>query len=194
MISDDCSPDGTFAEIEAAVRDYRGPYRIVLNRNARNEGVSGYLSKLANMSRGELLVVAVGDDDVSVPERCGRLVECWNARGRCVDLIASDLVEFDRSDPEAGRIAPTDLGRYTGVGDAMRALLVLKLALLMRTKGVKLDYRLRMFLYAACPFVYWPFFVALALVRRRVELRVKTCLACLWLHLYGRPPFAGYCE
>jgi glycosyltransferase involved in cell wall biosynthesis len=287
LISDDCSPDGTYAAIEAAVRDYRGPHRIVLNRNARNVGISGHLSQLARMAHGELLVVAAGDD-VSVPERCERLVECWNARGRRVDLIASDLVEFDNPDAQAGRIAPTELGTYAGfddwararpwlvgaahawsrrlferfgdmlpgamaedqimtfravmtggayslreplvryrrgglsgkrrwrtveqfiarvqqttrfglveseqfqrdadvagVGEGMRALLVPKLAreryvrdvfaargfgaklgLLARTKGVKLGFRVRMFLYAACPCVYRPFFALRTLLRR----------------------------
>jgi len=287
LISDDCSPDGTFAAIEAAVRDYRGPHRVVLNRNARNVGISGHLSQLARMAHGELLVVAAGDD-VSVPERCERLVACWNARGRRVDLIASDLVEFDNPDPQGGRIAPTELGGYAGfddwaraqpwlvgaahawsrrlferfgdmlpgamaedqimtfravmtggayslreplvryrrgglsgkrrwrtveqfiarvqqttrfglveseqfqrdadvagVGDGMHALLVPKLAreryvrdvfaargfgaklgLLTRTKGVKLGFRVRMFLYAACPAVYRPFFALRALAKR----------------------------
>jgi glycosyltransferase involved in cell wall biosynthesis len=287
LISDDHSPDGTFAAIEAAVRDYRGPHRIVLNRNERNLGISAHLSQLARMSHGELLVVAAGDD-VSVPERCERLVDCWNAQGRRVDLIASDLVEFDNPDPQAGRIAPTDLGSYSGfddwararpwvvgashawsrrlferfgdmlpgamaedqimtfravmtggayslreplvryrrgglsarrrwrtveqfvarvqqttrfglaeseqfqhdadiagVGDAMRVLIAPKLAreqyardiftvrgigkkfgLLMHAKRVKLGFRVRMFLYAACPFVYRPFFALSALVRR----------------------------
>ncbi len=119
LISDDCSQDDTFSAIEAAVRDYRGPHRLVLNRNERNLGISGHLSQLARMSHGELLVVAAGDD-VSVPERCDRLVTCWNALGRRVDLIASDLVEFDNADPQAGRIAPTDLGSYAGFDDWAR--------------------------------------------------------------------------
>lgn len=287
LISDDCSPDGTWAAIEAATRDYRGPHRLVLNRNEQNMGISGHLSKLARMSRGELLVVAAGDD-VSTPERCERRVACWNAQGRRVDLIASDLVEFDNPDQETGRIAPTDLGAYksfddwaraqpwvvgaahawsrrlferfgdmlpgamaedqimtfravmtggayslreplvryrrgglsakrrwrsvddfiarvklttrfglveseqfqrdadiAGVGDAMRARLVPKLArehyaddvfaarsfaakcgLLLRTPDVKLGFKVRMFLYAACPGVYRPFFALRALVRR----------------------------
>ncbi|WP_043287399.1 glycosyltransferase family 2 protein [Paraburkholderia oxyphila] len=291
LISDDCSTDGTWAAIEAAVRDYRGPHRIVLNRNEQNAGISAHLSKLAAMSQGALLVVTAGDD-VSVPERCTRLVDCWNALGQRVDLIASDLVELEpaaasvsaavshATDHEAGRIAPTDLGQYknfddwarerpwvvgashawsrrlferfgpmlpgamaedqimtfravmsggahslreplvryrrgglsgkkryrtveqfvarvklttafglveseqfqrdaqlAGVGEPMRALLVpklarehyardvfaargfgAKLALLLRTPGVKMGFKIRMFLYAACPCVYRPFF------------------------------------
>lgn len=287
LISDDCSTDGTWAAIEAAVRDYRGPHRIVLNRNEPNAGISAHLSKLAAMSQGALLVVAAGDD-VSVPDRCARLVDCWNAQGQRVDLIASDLVEFEPASDDAGRIAPTDLGQYknfddwarerpwvvgashawsrrlferfgpmlpgamaedqimtfravmsggayslreplvryrrgglsgkkrfrtveqfiarvklttafglvesdqfqrdaqiAGVGEPMRALLVpklarehyardvfavrgfgAKLALLLRTPGVKMGFKIRMFLYAACPCVYRPFFALRALMKR----------------------------
>ncbi|MCG5075696.1 glycosyltransferase [Paraburkholderia sp. RG36] len=291
LISDDCSPDGTWGAIEAAVRDYRGPHRLVLNRNEQNAGISAHLSKLAAMSQGALLVVTAGDD-VSAPERCARLVDCWNALGQRVDLIASDLVEFDPASPDSGRdsglIAPTDLGQYkcfddwarerpwvvgashawsrrlferfgpmlpgamaedqimtfravmsggayslreplvryrrgglsgkkrfrtveqfiarvklttafglvesaqfqhdaqiAGVGEPMRALLVPKLArehyardvfavrgfgaklgLLLRTPGVKMGFKIRMFLYAACPCVYRPFFALRAWVKR----------------------------
>lgn len=292
LISDDCSSDGTFAAIEAAVRDYRGPHRVVLNRNEKNAGISAHLSQLAAKSQGDLLVVTAGDD-VSSPERCERLVACWNAHGRKIDLIASDLEEFEGAkgqqgkDGEAGRIAPTDLGQYrnfddwarerpwlvgashawsrrlferfgpmlpgamaedqimtfravmsggavslreplvryrrgglsgkkrlrtveqfiarvkqtnafglvesaqferdadiAGVGDAMRALLVPKLArecyvrdlfaargfgerlmLALRRPHIKLGFRIRMFLYAACPSVYRPFFALRALVK-----------------------------
>lgn len=41
-----------------------------------------------------------------------------------------------------------------------------KAALFARTPGVKLGYRIRMFLYAAWPGVYRPFFALRALVRR----------------------------
>lgn len=287
LISDDCSADGTWAAIEAAVRDYRGPHRLVLNRNEQNAGISAHLSKLAAMSQGALLVVAAGDD-VSVPERCTRLVDCWNALGQRVDLIASDLVEFESASPDAGLIAPTDLGQYrhfddwarerpwvvgashawsrrlferfgpmlpgamaedqimtfraimsggayslreplvryrrgglsgkkrfrtveqfiarvklttafglaeseqfqrdaqiAGVAEPMRALLVpklareryardvfaasgfgAKLALLLRTRDVKTGFKIRMFLYAACPCVYRPFFALRSLLKR----------------------------
>ncbi|MDR3097059.1 MAG: glycosyltransferase [Paraburkholderia sp.] len=297
LISDDCSTDGTWAAIEAAVRGYRGPHRLVLNRNERNAGISAHLSKLAAMSQGALLVVAAGDD-VSVPERCARFVDCWNALGQRVDLIASDLVELapaagadagPDASPDAGRIAPTDLGQYknfddwarerpwvvgashawsrrlferfgpmlpgamaedqimtfravmsggayslreplvryrrgglsgkkrfrtveqfiarvklttafglveseqfqhdaqvAGVSEPMRALLVpklarehyardvfaargfgAKLALLLRTPGVKTGFKIRMFLYAACPCVYRPFFALRAWMKSK---------------------------
>jgi glycosyltransferase involved in cell wall biosynthesis len=94
LISDDCSTDDTSGEIQRAVGDYRGPHRIVTNRNERNEGISAHLSRLARMSSGELLVVAAGDD-VSLPDRCARLVDYWLSEDRRPDLIASDLIDLD---------------------------------------------------------------------------------------------------
>ncbi len=37
IISDDCSRDGTYAAIEATVRDYTGPHRVITRRNTVNE-------------------------------------------------------------------------------------------------------------------------------------------------------------
>lgn len=116
LISDDASPDGTFDAIQAAVAGYDGPHRIVLNRNPQNLGISAHLSALAGMAHGELLVVAAGDD-VSVPERCERVVETWLAHARRPDLIASDLIALDGEGHTHGRLAPTDLSAYRGVDD-----------------------------------------------------------------------------
>jgi len=118
LISDDASSDDTFNVIQQTVRDYTGPHHIVLNRNAQNMGISAHLSKLARMSHGELLVVMAGDD-ISVPQRCTRLVQTWLAHERRPDLIASDLMELDGGDGNTapGLIVPTDLNAYHGFDD-----------------------------------------------------------------------------
>jgi glycosyltransferase involved in cell wall biosynthesis len=116
IASDDCSPDGTFDVMADVVRRYAGPHRVILNRNEKNEGISAHLSKLAGMSRGELLVIAAGDD-VSKPERCRRLVEFWLAHNCMPDLIASDLIELDAQGDTHARVAPTDLGGYRSFDD-----------------------------------------------------------------------------
>ena len=69
LISDDASGDGTFEAIQSAVAGYAGPHRVVLNRNEANVGIGAHLSRLAAMSKGELLFVAAGDD-ISLPQRC----------------------------------------------------------------------------------------------------------------------------
>lgn len=111
IISDDCSRDGTYAAIEATVRDYTGPHRVITRRNTVNEGISAHLSRLAGMAHGELLFVAAGDD-LSAPDRCERVVQFWLEHGRQPDLIATDLTSIDDAGDAHGRVTPDDLGRY----------------------------------------------------------------------------------
>jgi len=116
IVSDDASTDGTYAAIEAALRDYRGPHRVSARRNEQNEGITAHLSRLAGLARGELLFVAAGDD-VSAPERCGRVVEYWLAHEKRFDLIATDLVDIDDTGRVHERIAPDGLDAYRSFDD-----------------------------------------------------------------------------
>jgi glycosyltransferase involved in cell wall biosynthesis len=116
LISDDASSDRTFVAIEAAVRGYSGPHRVVTRRNASNEGISAHLSRLAEMAHGELLFVAAGDD-MSAPNRCERVVEYWLEHERRPDLIATDLADMDETGAVHERMAPTDLGTYRSIDD-----------------------------------------------------------------------------
>ena len=116
IVSDDCSGDGTWDAIEAALAGYAGPHRIVRNRNPRNLGIGAHLSHLAALARGELLFVAAGDD-VSLPERCERSVAAWLAAGRRPDLIASPLVDIDDAGRRHGELRPSDLSAWQGAAD-----------------------------------------------------------------------------
>lgn len=116
LLSDDASTDGTFASIEAAVAGYAGPHHVILNRNPRNLGIGAHLSHLVSMSHGELLVVAAGDD-VSMPQRCERVVDAWLATDRRVDLIASALDDLDERGRVRERITPSDLASYRDAAD-----------------------------------------------------------------------------
>ena len=116
IVSDDGSTDGTYAAIEAAIRDYRGPHRVIARRNDENEGISAHLSRLAGIAQGELLFVAAGDD-VSAPERCERVVDHWLAHERRFDLTATDLADMDDAGVVHERIAPDGLDTYLGFDD-----------------------------------------------------------------------------
>lgn len=116
LISDDASADGTFAAMQAAVADYRGPHRVELLRNPVNLGIGAHLSHLAERARGELLFVAAGDD-VSEPQRCETVVAAWLAAGRRPDLIASALRDLDAQGRLGGLIQPSDLATYRGPAD-----------------------------------------------------------------------------
>jgi glycosyltransferase involved in cell wall biosynthesis len=116
IVSDDASDDDTWQRVESAVAAYRGPHRLRSNRNAHNLGIGAHLSHLAQMAEGDLLFVAAGDD-VSVPERCERVVQAWLAGGGKVDLIASALIDVDDNGSEHGLIMPADLQSYRSLDD-----------------------------------------------------------------------------
>jgi GT2 family glycosyltransferase len=116
LISDDASRDGTFAAIEAALANYSGPHRVIARRNETNQGISAHLSQVAQMAQGELLFVAAGDD-MSVPNRCERVVDFWLARDRRPDLIAADLADMDEAGNVHERVSPTELDTYRSFDD-----------------------------------------------------------------------------
>ena len=116
ILSDDASADGTFAAMEAAVAGYTGPHCIVLNRNRQNLGIGAHLSHLVSLSKGEMLFVAAGDD-VSLPQRCERVMKAWRASGHRLDLIAAALIDIDEAGHTGAVITPSDLATYHNAAD-----------------------------------------------------------------------------
>jgi glycosyltransferase involved in cell wall biosynthesis len=85
ILSDDCSPDRTYAIMQEMAAEYRGPHQIRLNRNERNLGLGGHFSKVLSISRGEIWLGSASDD-ISDPLRVEKIVEAfrWNPRAQCV--------------------------------------------------------------------------------------------------------------
>ena len=116
VISDDASGDATWDAMQRAVAGYAGPHRVLLNRNPANLGIGVHLSRLVELSHGELLFVTAGDD-VSLPGRVARTIAAWEATGRRVDLIASPLIDIDADGRAHGELRPSDLASYAGAAD-----------------------------------------------------------------------------
>ena len=68
VMSDDASADRTFEIMREKAAAYRGPHRIVLNRNEKNLGIVPHVEKVMSLASGEIIVENAGDD-VSVPHR-----------------------------------------------------------------------------------------------------------------------------
>jgi glycosyltransferase involved in cell wall biosynthesis len=116
VVSDDASDDDTWAQMQAATAGYAGPHTLVLNRNPANLGIGAHLSRLVELSHGELLFVAAGDD-VSLPQRVETVVAAWLASGRRLDLIASALTDIDAAGAAHGLIVPSDLQDWRSLDD-----------------------------------------------------------------------------
>lgn len=102
ILSDDCSTDHTYEIMEEAAANYKGPHRVILNRNPKNLGLSEHVNQLFVHSRGDLLILAAGDD-VSHENRAEVIVRYWRKydftplgfTSECY-LIDSDGVIFNR--------------------------------------------------------------------------------------------------
>ncbi len=81
IFSDDCSTDRTFDIMEDVKRSYVGPHNLVTNRNDENLGVCAHVNRVAALAKGELLVMAAGDD-VSESIRVETVCREWLASGR----------------------------------------------------------------------------------------------------------------
>ena len=78
IVSDDASPDDTFAVAQAHVAGYSGPHRLIVRRNDANQGVTEHLNSLMRMASGDVFVVMAGDD-ISLPDRVHDTLAAFDA-------------------------------------------------------------------------------------------------------------------
>jgi glycosyltransferase involved in cell wall biosynthesis len=118
IISDDCSPDGTFEIIEEEIRAYRGPHRVISKRHSQNTGIASNLNRAWELSNGEFIVLQSGDD-ISMPKRVEILVDAWRTPS-VVDLVVSDVIVIDPEDREMRRGWPDPVARPVTLSETIR--------------------------------------------------------------------------
>lgn len=115
ILSDDASPDATFAIMSAMAAAYQGPHRVVLNRNARNLGLIGHVNRLFSLTNADYLIYNAGDD-LSEPHRARTVAEVIH-RDRPA-YIHSNVTDLAAD----GRALPTQRIRTRGVELAAMSL------------------------------------------------------------------------
>jgi glycosyltransferase involved in cell wall biosynthesis len=105
ILSDDCSPDRTFEIMQEVASSYDGPNQVIVRRNEHNLGLIGHINRVMELAHGELIVVAAGDD-VSLPERAGKLCEAFVMSGRKALSIYSSVIKIDEHGIQLGQISP----------------------------------------------------------------------------------------
>ncbi len=118
IISDDCSPDGTFEVIEEEIRAYRGPHRVISKRHSQNTGMASNINRAWGLSSGEFIVIQAGDD-ISIPKRVEILVDAWRTPS-VVDLVVSDVIVIDADDREMRRGWPDPVARPVTLSETIR--------------------------------------------------------------------------
>lgn len=131
VLSDDGSSDRTFEIMREMATAYRGPHKIILNRNERNIGIGSQLNAAFEKSSGELILLANGDD-VSLPGRTAKTVDVWLASDRKAYAITTDLATMDEDGTTLPSVMATETvfsnledgvkRRFSGVGAASLAL------------------------------------------------------------------------
>ena len=96
LLSDDCSPDGTFAVMQEMAAAYSGPHRVILNRNPQNLGITPHVDRIMELTSGDFVVQNAGDD-VATPDRTEKLVAAWLASGRRAKAIHSARRRLDEA-------------------------------------------------------------------------------------------------
>jgi len=127
VLSDDGSTDRTFEIMQEMAAAYKGPHKILLNRNNKNIGIGSQLNAAVAMTRGLLIFLANGDD-VSLPSRVEKVVHQWESHGRTASALWSALAIIGPDGQETGRImrckrdfkdlAQSTLERFGGPGAA----------------------------------------------------------------------------
>ena len=119
VLSDDCSEDRTFDIMQAEAEAYRGPHKVILNRNPRNLGVACNYNRAASLATGEFLVIQDGDD-VSLPQRTSRLAAAFQDPTP-VDMVCSKAFVIDKAgaalpDLQLPPVDPLSLEAAIGTG------------------------------------------------------------------------------
>jgi len=93
VLSDDASRDDSFAVIAAEAAAYRGPHRLIVNRNPETLG-SAHIPSLLPRTTGEILVHAHGDD-VALPDRTRILVGALERSGAALASSNAEMIDGD---------------------------------------------------------------------------------------------------
>jgi len=114
LLSDDASPDDTFARMQALASAYAGPHQVVARRNPVNLGLGAHINEIVRVSSGQLLVMMAADD-LSTPDRVRRTAAAWDASHQRLDLIASHVIDMSFDGRQLGKIKVDDLSAWPDV-------------------------------------------------------------------------------
>ena len=116
ILSDDASTDNTYSIMQDFAEKYKGFYRIKLNRNLVNLGLCAHVNLALSLTEGELIFAAAGDD-ISLPDRCEKVVSVWLAHNKQVDLIATDTFDMSYSGGILGVKSTDNLEDWRSIED-----------------------------------------------------------------------------
>lgn len=95
ILSDDCSPDGTYRKICDIVENHSTNHKVSINQNQKNLGLTAHFNKLIEQANGDIIVVAAGDD-ISLKDRVTKTVEIFSKYPTVSFISFNDIVIDDK--------------------------------------------------------------------------------------------------
>lgn len=103
VVSDDNSQDSTFLIAKKIIENYKGPHKVILNRNSTNLGIGANLSKAVSLSSGVYLVDCAGDD-VFEENKVEAIYNAWLESDSKAMAIFSNATIIDEYSQEQGKL------------------------------------------------------------------------------------------
>lgn len=94
IFSDDCSTDGTYEILKKTVENYGFGKNIIINKNEKNLGLIQHFNKCLQMSSGEVIVLA-GGDDIAISDRVLKTVNYFESDPLIMAVSFNDLIFSD---------------------------------------------------------------------------------------------------
>jgi glycosyltransferase involved in cell wall biosynthesis len=92
LITDDNSSDKTFDIVKECVKNYKGPHKIILNRNDKNLGLIEHIDIAHQIASGEVIIAAAGDD-ISLPNRCQKIIDCFKKENPLLVFSYANVID-----------------------------------------------------------------------------------------------------
>lgn len=125
VISDDASTDRTAQIVQEMIAAYKGPHKVVFNRNDTNLFVAKNYEKAFKLAHGEILVTGAGDD-ISMPERVEKIMQAYLDSGRRATVISHGSYEIDINGNIMGEARPGTVKLVRGAAIAYHCAIVKK--------------------------------------------------------------------
>lgn len=124
IFSDDCSSDRTFEVVKELTQAYKGPHKLIFNRNHHNLGLMRHVNLCNQLATGDLIVVA-NDDDISLPDRLSKIVRAHQAPERRAHSIHSSAMRIDAAGQALEVWTPPLAEKNMGLPEMAQSLSVL---------------------------------------------------------------------
>ncbi len=124
IIADDGSKDNTANIIDEAIKEYKGPHKVIFHRGNPNVGIAQNVNNAMALAKGEYFILAAGDDK-SLPERAKRTYELF-AQYPDVTCINFNSIDCDanlkpivQNQPASNSISIINIRDYIEFADAV---------------------------------------------------------------------------